>query len=167
MSLPNTLPIIGMTFLVLAPETQGYKPTAEKLRSASISSAGDKNTTTQAVDATAAPATTSEQTRVRRSSSISSASSSASRLRFLKLGPVHFGGDPAESDFVELDDAWLIDTFNHLFYFSYNCVNDSTMGHFVPWNLSWREPMFWQEYSGRNRNCMAMFVGLHGLVINQ
>src|ERR1700709_1015847 len=103
MSLPNTLPIIGMTFLVLAPETQGYKPTADASRSASTPSASDKAaTTTEAVDATLIPAPTSNKTRVRRSSSISSASSSASRLRFLKLGPVHFGGDPTASDFVDL-----------------------------------------------------------------
>jgi hypothetical protein len=50
------------------------------------------------------PADASERTnKNRRSSSVSSTSSG--RRRFLKLGPVHFGGDPLESDFVDVEDA--------------------------------------------------------------
>jgi hypothetical protein len=56
-----------------------------------------------AIDMTT-PAEASEQpNKDRRSSSVSSTSSA--RPRFLKLGPVHFGGDPMESDFVDVEDA--------------------------------------------------------------
>ncbi|KAK4956895.1 hypothetical protein LTR28_005867 [Elasticomyces elasticus] len=37
----------------------------------------------------------------RRSSSTSSASSAGDKTRFLKLGPVHFGGEPGVGDFAE------------------------------------------------------------------
>jgi len=50
------------------------------------------------------PVEASEQpNKDRRSSSVSSTGSA--RPRFLKLGPVHFGGDPLESDFVDVEDA--------------------------------------------------------------
>jgi len=58
---------------------------------------------TSAVDLSA-PAEASDQThKDRRSSSVSSTSSA--RQRFLKLGPVHFGGDPLESDWVDAEGA--------------------------------------------------------------
>lgn len=79
-----------MPFLNLLPATSEGYPTAQPARKAS-SVAETANTTSSL--------TTPDSLRPRRSSSISS--SDSSRQRFLKLGPVYFGGDPSESDWVE------------------------------------------------------------------
>jgi len=78
-----------MPFLNLLPATSEGYPTAQPARKASTA---ETSSTTL---------TTPESIRARRSSSISSSDSSSSRQRFLKLGPVYFGGDPTESDWVE------------------------------------------------------------------
>jgi hypothetical protein len=117
------------TFLSLAPETSSSYPThrtstasdsaaavtAAGSTAATTTTAGaaDAGATTAATDAAAkeassavdlsAPAAGSpaaSATKPRRSSSISSAGSAG--LKFLRLGPVHFGGDPREADFVLL-----------------------------------------------------------------
>jgi hypothetical protein len=88
-------------FLVLAPEQSDSYPKESASRSSSMASAEKPVLNTSAVDTT-----TSEEPLVvvtqktRRSSSISSDGSTS--RRFLRLGPVHFGGDPLESDFVEV-----------------------------------------------------------------
>ncbi|KAF2664084.1 hypothetical protein BT63DRAFT_100631 [Microthyrium microscopicum] len=93
------------TFLVLAPESSSGFP-KEDSRSSSMSSTASKPILDNvAVDGSAidttAPADLVVPVKDRRSSSVSS---NGSARRFLKLGPVHFGGDPKESDWVEVPD---------------------------------------------------------------
>jgi hypothetical protein len=113
------------TFLSLAPETSSSYPTRRTSTasdSAAAASAGTSAATATAADAAATASTTDAAAKEassavdlsapaagsppqpaakpRRSSSISSAGSSG--LKFLRLGPVHFGGDPREADFVLL-----------------------------------------------------------------
>jgi hypothetical protein len=81
-----------MTFLVLAPATSEGYPTEQPMRSPSLAS------TTSTVS------NPNEVLRPRSNSTLSTSSTGSTRLRFLKLGPVYFGGDPTVSDFVDLDE---------------------------------------------------------------
>jgi len=86
-------------FLVLAPVTSNSYPTEDSARTSSISSALSSET---AVEVSAPVELVEPVIKERRSSSMSS-TSSASR-RYLKLGPVHGGGDPTVPDFVEAEE---------------------------------------------------------------
>jgi hypothetical protein len=91
---------MASNFLVLAPQTSSSYP-KEQTAASRASSVSDRNAAQSASSVIAA----AQQARSTRSDSISSSSSAASATRrFLKLGPVHYGGDPAESDFVEVDE---------------------------------------------------------------
>jgi hypothetical protein len=101
-------------FLVLAPDFSSTYPTESASRSTLIAPTTTASPVQKleklekvaadstAVDLTAIADPSDATPKTRRSSSISSTSSA--RRRFLKLGPVHFGGDPLESDFVEADE---------------------------------------------------------------
>lgn len=93
-------------FLILAPEkSEPYlqQPKETSRTSSTSSTATDASVLdTSAVDTTTEAEPNEATQKTRRSSSISSTSSA--RRRFLKLGPVHFGGDPLESDFVEAEE---------------------------------------------------------------
>jgi len=91
------------TFLILAPEHSDAYPQQTSRTSSTSSTAVDTSATeASAVDATTAAEPTDMTKKTRRSSSISSTGSTG--RRFLKLGPVHFGGDPRVSDFVEAEE---------------------------------------------------------------
>jgi hypothetical protein len=110
------MPTMPTTFLSLVPETSSSYPTQRASTSAADASATTAGATTttasttttdaaketsSAVDLTAPAAAGDAATaKARRSSSISSTGSGG--LKFLRLGPVHFGGDPRQADFVLL-----------------------------------------------------------------
>ena len=84
-------------FLVLAPvlsATYPIQPVASQLSLDSLA-ADSTSKTNQAVFVNPIQ-------KERRSSSVES--SDFSSPRFLKLGPIHFGGEPGQSDFAEHDD---------------------------------------------------------------
>jgi len=93
-------------FLVLAPVKSDTYPVDKPHRAASVASStsaksveASKNDTS-AIDSTVAAEPINGTQKTRRSSSMSS---TGSQHRFLKLGPVHFGGDPLESDFADAE----------------------------------------------------------------
>jgi len=109
------IPARNFTFLALAPITSASYPTRPRASSTSVF----KGETTAIVDRPddfiptemASPTvgsadTTAEEIKYmlksRRSSSVSS-SESFGRPRFLKLGPVHWGGEPGVPDFTLLE----------------------------------------------------------------
>jgi len=109
------IPMRNFTFLALAPITSASYPTRPRTSSTSI----PKGETTPIVDRAddfipaemASPTVGSADTtadeikfmlKTRRSSSVSS-SESFGRPRFLKLGPVHWGGEPGVPDFTLLE----------------------------------------------------------------
>ncbi|KAF2453494.1 hypothetical protein BDY21DRAFT_367025 [Lineolata rhizophorae] len=87
----HRIPHRPSVFLVLAPvHSDGYPSGPMSPRSP------------PAADSPASPMGIAVADKARRSSSVSSASSAASGpARFLKLGPVHFGGEPGVPDFSE------------------------------------------------------------------
>jgi len=92
-------------FLILAPVTSDSYPSAPKPRRASISS---KSESSEAITASPILSPTADVIPVepmviktRRSTSVSSTSSSEGRrLRFLKLNPVHWGGEEGDDDYA-------------------------------------------------------------------
>ena len=85
-------------FLVLAPVLSTDHPTPASLRASSFAVPKD----TSAVDMTLTVEAADQLKKDRRSSSVSS--NGTFRRRILKLGPVHDGGEPGVSDYVELDE---------------------------------------------------------------
>lgn len=97
-------------FLILAPILSSDYPSQPSSRASSVNSttapapalAAAGLLSTSAID-DSVPADAAEQVKKdRRSSSVSS--TGAFRRRILKLGPVHNGGEPGVSDYVELDE---------------------------------------------------------------
>jgi len=94
-----------MEFLSLAPVHSNTYPAAQQTTaSASATTAAAKPSSPTSPSSTTAPATlpldtTAEKTR--RSSSMSSTSSGLNPQRFLKLGPVFYGGEPGVPDYAE------------------------------------------------------------------
>jgi len=95
-SKPRSLSVFLELAPVLSTSPSGASPQAisTRLTAEAPASAIDMSTSAEASE---------QPNKDRRSSSVSSTSSA--RPRFLKLGPVHFGGDPLESDFVDVEDA--------------------------------------------------------------
>jgi len=92
-------------FLVLAPVLSNSYPAMSPLfRSTSIASesAASSDEANTAVDTTTIAEIDSALKKTRRSSSVSSTGSG--RTRYLRLGPVHWGGEPGIADFVEADE---------------------------------------------------------------
>ncbi|KAJ6264491.1 hypothetical protein Dda_0637 [Drechslerella dactyloides] len=91
-------------FLLLAPVTSDSYPSAPKQRRASISSkseASDEAIASPELEATNNVIPVEPMMlKKRRSTSMSSTSSEGRRLRFLKLGPVHWGGEEGEDDYA-------------------------------------------------------------------
>jgi len=85
-------------FLVLAPVLSTDHPTPASSRASSFAMPKD----TSAVDMTLTVEAADQLKKDRRSSSVSS--SGGFRRRVLKLGPVHGGGEPGVSDYVELEE---------------------------------------------------------------
>ena len=80
---------IGHPFLVLAP-----------IQSTSYPAKSSTTATASGVSTTVSPAQVDGP--LKRASSVSSASSEELKgLRFLKLGPVYFGGEPGTSDYAD------------------------------------------------------------------
>lgn len=77
------------TFLVLAPQSSIIEKSPSQIQNAPSAAQ------TSAIVADDIP-------KIRRSSSVGSDQSAApTELRFLKLGPAHFGGEPGVSDYAE------------------------------------------------------------------
>jgi hypothetical protein len=96
----STKPKMPTNFLTLAPQTSSSYP-KEQTAASRASSISDPNAAPSAASIIA----DAQKARSTRSDSISSSSSAASATRrFLKLGPVHFGGDPSEPDYVEVEE---------------------------------------------------------------
>jgi len=92
-------------FLVLAPVMSSDYPTQASSRASSVVSTKPILTgelSGSAIDTTESAEPSEQIKKDRRSSSTSSFG--ASRLRFLKLGPVHNGGDPGVSDYVDIEE---------------------------------------------------------------
>jgi hypothetical protein len=92
-------------FLVLAPVTSESYPTAPKQRRPSTSFSTQSNE--EAISTSPELGPTADLVPVepmalktRRSTSMSSTSSEGRRLRFLKLNPVHWGGEEGEDDYA-------------------------------------------------------------------
>jgi len=86
---------LRQTFLVLAPVCSSSfpaKPTETRSSSVSAPAPAKK------------PQTFEVQPLQKERRSSSASSSSSGRYRFLKLGPVHFGGEPGELDYVEIPE---------------------------------------------------------------
>lgn len=108
------IPVRNFTFLTLAPVTSASYPsrprissTASKSSDSSIVDRVDDFIPAERASPTVGSAdTTAEEIeymlKKRRSSSVSS-SESFGRARFLKLGPVHWGGEPGVPDFTLLE----------------------------------------------------------------
>jgi hypothetical protein len=103
----------GFTFLVLAPVSSASYPMHPPVRSPKVEATPTINPTEKwfiPAEISSSPIDRSEKTaeveymphKSRRSSSVSS-SESFGRPRFLKLGPVHFGGEPGVPDFTLLE----------------------------------------------------------------
>lgn len=103
----------GFTFLVLAPVSSASYPMHPPVRSPKVEATPAINPAEKwfiPADISSSPIDRSEKTaeveyilpKTRRSSSVSS-SESFGRPRFLKLGPVHFGGEPGVPDFTLLE----------------------------------------------------------------
>ncbi|KAF3934205.1 hypothetical protein ABW20_dc0107615 [Dactylellina cionopaga] len=92
-------------FLVLAPVTSESYPTAPKPRRTTITFSDKSNEEAITLSPELGPATDVVPVepmvlKTRRSTSMSSTSSEGRRLRFLKLNPVHWGGEEGEDDYA-------------------------------------------------------------------
>jgi len=95
----------GSAFLVLTPVLSNSYPAIPAVsRSTSIASesAASAEEASPTVDTTTVAEIESVLKKTRRSSSVSSTGSG--RARYLRLGPVHWGGEPGVPDFVEADE---------------------------------------------------------------
>jgi hypothetical protein len=96
------------SFLILAPAMSSDYPSPASSRTSSIASVKPLHATLSgeslesAVDMTETAEAGEQINKDRRSSSTSSYG--AFRRRFLKLGPVHGGGDPGISDYVNIEE---------------------------------------------------------------
>jgi hypothetical protein len=101
-------PQLDTAFLILAPVMSSDYPTPASSRASSLAStkpsapvlAGELSGS--AIDMTESAEASEQIKKDRRSSSTSSYG--AFRRRFLKLGPVHNGGDPGVSDYVDIEE---------------------------------------------------------------
>ncbi|KAF2091097.1 hypothetical protein K490DRAFT_62423 [Saccharata proteae CBS 121410] len=95
-------------FLALAPVSSSNYPVTPMGTSPINAGASDGAAPVSPTEELASPAVKAPEMSVtkkeRRSSSVSSNSSSGAPFKFLKLGPVHFGGEPGGSDFAEVDE---------------------------------------------------------------
>ncbi|OCL07641.1 hypothetical protein AOQ84DRAFT_54679 [Glonium stellatum] len=103
----------GFAFLVLAPVSSASYPTQRPAQSSKVEATSTIDPTEKWFLPAEIPSSSIDQAekateaeymphKTRRSSSVSS-SESFGRPRFLKLGPVHFGGEPGVPDFTLLE----------------------------------------------------------------
>ncbi|KAF2430037.1 hypothetical protein EJ08DRAFT_661244 [Tothia fuscella] len=101
----RVIPRPSTIFLVLSPTTSSDYPAPASTQSASVAFIHKQSlvqSLTSAVDLSSTADVNNEVHKDRRSSSTSS--DSPFKRRFLKLGPVHNGGEPGISDYVEFDE---------------------------------------------------------------